>query len=81
MDCETLSQVIRRSAAALRSANETPLTDGELADDGELLLVLVRMLRGKSARQAFGAPGDWGYSTPIGSALAEIPFVKKAGDV
>lgn len=36
---------------------------------GELIRVLARMVEGKSIHEAFGAPGDFGYHTPIGSAL------------
>lgn len=48
------------------------LRDGESRNDDacECLLALARMLEGKDVRSAFGAPGDWGYGTPIGGALA-----------
>ena len=36
----------------------------------ELVRVLARIAEGQGLRQAFGAPGDWGYGTPIGNALA-----------
>ena len=36
----------------------------------ELIRCLARMIEGKTLYQAFGAPGDWGYETPIGMALA-----------
>jgi hypothetical protein len=36
---------------------------------GELIRVLARLVEGKSIPQAFGAPGDFGYHTPIGAAL------------
>lgn len=42
-------------------------------DVGELLLVLARIVEGRTVEQAFGAPGDWGYSTPIGKALYAAP--------
>lgn len=45
-------------------------TDDELRDAAELLCVLARVLDGKPIEKAFGAPGDWGYGTPIGDALA-----------
>lgn len=35
----------------------------------ELGRVLARVVDGKPALQAFGAPGDWGYGTPIGGAV------------
>lgn len=37
--------------------------------NAELIRVLARLLEGATPYKAFGAPGDWGYSTPIGSAL------------
>lgn len=41
-----------------------------IKDAAELTCVLARILDGKSVYHAFGAPGDWGYETPIGNALA-----------
>jgi hypothetical protein len=46
------------------------LSDHE-KDNAELINVLARLLEGKTPYQAFGAPGDWGYETVIGDALAE----------
>lgn len=51
--------------------------DPERADDSALFLALARLLENAelgivAVRQAFGAPGDWGYGTEIGDALAEI---------
>jgi len=46
------------------------------ADVSELLLVLARVIEGQPLDKAFGAPGDWGYSKPIGKALAARPDVK-----
>jgi len=71
MDHVAMSKALRERARALRSCGEgEPLTVGQLADDGELLLVLARIVEGKDVERAFGAPGDWGYSHPIGCALA-----------
>lgn len=42
-------------------------------DASELLRVFARVIRGKTVAYAFGAPGDWGYGTPIGDALTEPP--------
>lgn len=61
-----LVAVVDAHAAALRDRPES--TD---PDTIELLHVLRRMLDGKPALKAFGAPGDWGYGTPIGDALYE----------
>lgn len=38
-------------------------------DDAQLLRCLARMLSGQAVKTAFGAPGDWGYESPIGAAL------------
>jgi hypothetical protein len=80
MNRPALAKAIRLRAHALRNADKVPPTVGELAGDSKLLLVLARILSNESVRQAFGAPGDWGYNTPIGSALADIPEAKTAGD-
>ncbi len=67
--------------SALRAVADTPRmvaytsddfdakTSRELKEASELILVLVRLIEGKSLHTAFGAPGDWGYGTPIGDAL------------
>lgn len=51
-----------------------PLTGTRTQDEAdviELICVLGRILEGKTILEAFGAPGDWGYGTPIGDALNE----------
>lgn len=35
----------------------------------ELIRVLARLVEGKTIDQAMGAPGAWGYGTPLGDAL------------
>lgn len=70
MNVKALAEALRDRARRLSAAGEQPVTLGELGDDGELLRVLACMIEGKTAAQAFGAPGDWGYSTQIGKALA-----------
>ncbi len=40
------------------------------ADMAELLRVLANIVDGKDMSRSFGAPGDWGYGTPLGDALA-----------
>jgi len=57
-------------AAAYEDANESYTRD--LQGASELVKVLGRLLVGKSVHEAFGAPGDWGYGTPIGDALLDI---------
>jgi hypothetical protein len=72
MDAISLSIAIRSRASLLKDAGETSRTVGELEDDGELLMVLARIIEGKDIARAFGSPGDWGYNTPIGRALAGV---------
>lgn len=67
MSTKKLAKAIRDLAA--KQAAPDPLTK-EAADAAELLNVLARILEGKSVGRSFGAPGDWGYGTPIGDALA-----------
>ena len=66
MNTQMLAKAVRASAEALTKSDD-------LRDDAELLRVLARLIEGKSLVQAFGAPGDWGYSHPIGKALAAVP--------
>ena len=72
MNSSALSNAIRSLAIRLRNSDsQQPPTIGELADTAELLVVLSRILEGQRVDQAFGSPGDWGYSHPIGRALAQ----------
>ena len=48
-------------------------------DAAELGRVLANMIEGKPLDRAFGAPGDWGYSHPIGMALIECYRAGSAG--
>ncbi|MEI6211499.1 MAG: hypothetical protein WCR06_07715 [bacterium] len=56
-----------------RQIGETGLDRVDGRDVGELLRVLARIAEGKPLARAFGAPGDWGYGTAIGKALAARP--------
>jgi hypothetical protein len=72
----------KKLAAAVRDTKEKIdlMSDGlleldsqdcdELRDAKDLLGVLAHILDGKTVAQAFGSPGDWGYGTLIGRALA-----------
>ncbi len=71
MNAPSLSKAIRERAARLGDCDQTPLPFGEIADDAELLRVLARIIEGKDVARAFGSPGDWGYNTPIGAAIAQ----------
>lgn len=64
-----LGQVLREKADAIQERHE--LGDDIRLDATELLRVLARIVEGKEIHRAFGAPGDWGYNTPIGASLAE----------
>jgi hypothetical protein len=77
MNGPALAVAIRNHASILRDADQKPPTIGELADCSDLVLALARIVeRSTEPRvigRAFGAPGDWGYNSPIGRALADIP--------
>ena len=42
-----------------------------LRDPADLLGVLANIVDGADIRKAFGAPGDWGYDTPLGDGVLE----------
>lgn len=74
MNSKKLADNIRDHADELDELSEGESEQSIAAvmrDDAELLRVLSRILEGKTVERAFGAPGDWGYSTEIGAALAE----------
>lgn len=75
MNAGQLSKAIREKAQTLLDTDPDPdraqyCKNCELA---ELLNTLARLVEGQSLYYAFGAPGDWGYGTPIGDALAARP--------
>ena len=57
-------------AGELSNIPEIAAVSDDLRDVKFLLSVLAHIVDGKTVAQAFGAPGDWGYGTPIGDALA-----------
>lgn len=61
-------------ALADSNPQELCLTDisRPLGDAEELTRALAKLLEGQTLQQAFGAPGDWGYSTAIGKALVKV---------
>lgn len=63
---KALAKAIRARADVMTEADEVSHFDHQTA---EQLYALARLLEGKSSARAFGAPGDWGYGTPIGDAL------------
>lgn len=60
---KALAETIRAMADEIAKHDVHP-------DHAELLRVLARVIEGKPLAKSFGAPGDWGYGTPIGDALA-----------
>lgn len=77
MNATKLSIALRLKADAL--SNE-PTLRAEHQDVPELIRALARILEGQTVERAFGAPGDWGYGTPIGAgilAMLQEPFSQK----
>lgn len=60
MSASKLSKALREKAETL--SEEHP-------DAAELINVLARIVEGKTIDKVFGAPGDWGYGTPIGDGV------------
>lgn len=80
MDIQSLAIALRNKAAEVRNVNvDTEQEHETLRDAAELLRVLSRIVSGMPAAKAFGAPGDWGYETPLGEALAAAPKVEIQG--
>lgn len=72
MNHANLARAIRLRAEKIDSEADHDSVDYDTRrDDAELLRCLARILSGLSVKDAFGAPGDWGYGTPIGDALCE----------
>lgn len=81
-DNSELVKVVNKMAKELtRTRDELrDIPDAESIDEAarqireavELVRALARLLEGKTVHQAFGAPGDWGYGTEIGSALYRL---------
>jgi hypothetical protein len=71
-----LAQIIRQEAVRLDlyitdafAPSAKAIADGIGRDTPELLRALARIVEGQTIYRAFGAPGDWGYGTPIGDTL------------
>jgi hypothetical protein len=70
-DYSKVAAVLREQAEKIKtSANEASPEYWEQLHNAELLRVLARVCEGKDLYQSFGAPGDWGYGTPLGDALS-----------
>jgi len=71
MDKKTMAIFLRERASIMNdNASEFDQNRAEIQDNAELINVLARIIEGKPIEIAFGAPGDWGYSNPIGKILA-----------
>ena len=71
MDTRLLAAALRIKAGDVRQADvERDADDNTLRDAVTLLRVLANVVDGMPLSKAFGAPGDWGYETKIGKALA-----------
>ena len=70
MNASMLATTLRDMADKVQEQEPKREMDFDVA---ELIRVLARVVEGKPLAKSFGAPGDWGYSTPIGKALASAP--------
>lgn len=71
MNTRILAAALRIKAGDVRQADEErDADDNTLRDAATLLRVLANVLDGMPLTKAFGPPGDWGYETDIGKALA-----------
>ena len=71
MDTNLLAAAVRNKAAEVRRADEErDADDNILRDAATLLRVLANVLEGMPPTKAFGPPGDWGYDTQVGQAVA-----------
>jgi flagellar biosynthesis/type III secretory pathway protein FliH len=68
-DYSTVAQTLREEAEKIRAFAEKEEPMRACYRHAELLCVLARACEGKDLYKSFGAPGDWGYGTPIGDAL------------
>jgi hypothetical protein len=70
-----LKRAILKAEERLLDARRSVEDDQELRDAMFLAAGLVRTLAhiagGMDIMRAFGAPGDWGYGTPIGDAVLQ----------
>jgi hypothetical protein len=75
MDSKKLAVAVRELKGTLGDIADCPNAavsdfDNEINEVRGLLSVLANMIEGMPADRAFGSPGDWGYGTAIGDALA-----------
>lgn len=68
-----LASALRNKSAAIRCIQATTEHDDQLLRDAaDLVRSLAKLVTGEQLAKVFGAPGDWGYDTLIGQALATI---------
>lgn len=60
-----------RLAEAVRNVADQ-LSGDDTINAFALLCAFARVLEGKDLGKAMGAPGDWGYGTPIGDAVLAL---------
>ena len=85
MDTRLLAAALRIKAGKVRAVNQDADQDAEqdeaaLRDAATLLRVLANVVEGKPLANAFGPPGDWGYETEIGRAIAAPPIAYSLDD-
>jgi len=69
MDSKKLAAAVREMKAKVDVIMDADVPEVEAVRD-DLLGVLAHIVDGKPIDRAFGSPGDWGYQTAIGAALA-----------
>ncbi|GBL46257.1 hypothetical protein SFMTTN_2070 [Sulfuriferula multivorans] len=76
MNTNQLAAALRNKAEEVREVGDETQHDQLMRDSSYLLRVLANVVDGMPLAKAFGSPGDWGYDTQIGQALA-MPAVPK----
>lgn len=84
MDAQKLAEAVLEMKTKVRTIMDADVPEIEavrddLRDVKDLLGVLANIIGGKSVERAFGSPGDWGYNTPIGAALAIRDTAHRSG--
>lgn len=73
---KAIDSTVARSNAILRQDYDQDGLPKEVLDLIEFGRILVRIANGDPLPKAMGAPGDWGYGTPIATALVSPPNAK-----
>ena len=73
MKAQKLVNALRLRADSLqREFDSGAINPDTVRDFREFAQILARVLEGMPIEKVFGAPGDWGYGTPIGDGLFEF---------